>query len=220
MIRFLILGILRDCIVVSQCVLICISLWLCWTFFICLLAFGISSLVKCLSRFFAHFLKWSCLSSYWVWSFLYILKTSIFIRDLTFKYFCPVCGNKDNFSPQKSHCCDSGMLLKLSPLLESKLSFLLKGHYNWANRCFLPPTYSEKRPEMADNYFFIFNFIIWSVDGIRSQDYFFYFPKFYMPLCWKLPSNRNCLFLCPHPHETYVARGECHAFLKPQISMI
>lgn len=72
---------------------------------------------------FCPFFKWSCLSSYWVWSFLYILETSIFIRALTFKYFFPVCGNKDNFSPQKSHCCDSGMLLKLSPLLENKLSF-------------------------------------------------------------------------------------------------
>ena len=126
---------------------------------------------------FCPFFKWSYLSSYQVWNFLYILETSIFIRDLTFKYFCPICGNKDNFSPPKSHCCDSEMLLKLSPLRESKLSFLLKGHYNWANRRFLPPTYSEKRSEMADNYFFIFNFISWSENGIGHKITSFIFPS-------------------------------------------
>ena len=129
-------------------------------FFICLFAVCISSLMKYLFQPVAHFVMEVCFLTEFEEFYIYTLwiERIIFLSEMWLVSVFPQYASQDNFSP-KSHVCDLGMLLMLSPWQKSKLNFHFEGHCNWANRHFLPPTHSGKRPEIAGNYFFIFNFL-------------------------------------------------------------
>ena len=78
---------------VSHVILICISLMISDSehLFMCLLAFGISSLEHWLFRPFAHFEIECFVFNHWVWRFFMYYGPQYLIRYVIFKYVLPLC---------------------------------------------------------------------------------------------------------------------------------